>query len=123
MSRTRLMTGRSYQYVAMPAGVIKGALFRLGFQATVTPEIISLPQCVYQSVYPYSVLSPTPQVHFKSNYQKEFKWNQLRYFTLPERNLRASPLLTLVAWELATEIYLMQLTVRRPGFAETSSSS
>lgn len=33
------------QYVMMPAGVIKGALSRLGYNGTVTPEITSLPQC------------------------------------------------------------------------------
>ena len=33
------------QYVAMPAGIIKGALSRLGFQAVVVPEITTLPQC------------------------------------------------------------------------------
>ena len=29
----------------MPAGMIKGALSRLGFQAVVVPEITVLPQC------------------------------------------------------------------------------
>ncbi|KAL0058622.1 hypothetical protein AAF712_014693 [Marasmius tenuissimus] len=37
---------RAKIYVAMPAGIIKGALVRLGYQTvTVTPEINSLPQC------------------------------------------------------------------------------
>ncbi|EKM60675.1 uncharacterized protein PHACADRAFT_65402, partial [Phanerochaete carnosa HHB-10118-sp] len=32
-------------YAAMPAGIIRGALARLGFQAVVVPEITTLPQC------------------------------------------------------------------------------
>lgn len=36
---------KSKIYVALPAGIIKGALSRLGIQATITPEINSLPQC------------------------------------------------------------------------------
>jgi Transport protein particle (TRAPP) component len=35
------------QYVAMPAGIIRGALARLGFQGTVVPEVTSLPQCMH----------------------------------------------------------------------------
>jgi hypothetical protein len=35
------------QYAALPAGIIRGALSRLGFQGTVVPEITSLPQCTY----------------------------------------------------------------------------
>ena len=35
------------QYVAMPAGIIKGALARMGYQATVTPDIPRLPQCAF----------------------------------------------------------------------------
>ena len=41
--RNRLTCGA--QYVAMSAGIIKGALARLGFQAVVVPEITTLPQC------------------------------------------------------------------------------
>jgi hypothetical protein len=37
---------RARIYVAMSAGVIKGALTRLGYNGTVTPEITSLPQCM-----------------------------------------------------------------------------
>lgn len=33
------------QYVAMPAGILRGALVRLGYQAAVVPEILNLPQC------------------------------------------------------------------------------
>ena len=29
----------------MPAGIIRGALSRLGFQGTVVPEVTTLPQC------------------------------------------------------------------------------
>lgn len=36
------------QYVAMSAGIIKGALARLGFQAVVVPEIATLPQCEWR---------------------------------------------------------------------------
>ncbi|OCH94169.1 transport protein particle component [Obba rivulosa] len=39
-------------YVAMPAGIIKGALHRLGYQAAVVPEITSLPQCTFQLKLP-----------------------------------------------------------------------
>lgn len=35
-------------YVAMPAGILRGALIRLGYQAVVVPEIASLPQCSFQ---------------------------------------------------------------------------
>lgn len=37
------------QYAALPAGIIKGALSRLGFQAVVVPEITTLPQCEQSS--------------------------------------------------------------------------
>ncbi|KAJ6512205.1 TRAPP complex subunit trs33 [Mycena vitilis] len=40
------------QYAAMPAGIIRGALSRLGFQTTVSPEITSLPQCTFQVKLP-----------------------------------------------------------------------
>ncbi|KAL0565073.1 hypothetical protein V5O48_016959 [Marasmius crinis-equi] len=44
---------RAKVYVAMPAGIIKGALTRLGYQGvTVTPEINSLPQCTFQVKIP-----------------------------------------------------------------------
>lgn len=39
-------------YAAMPAGIIKGALSRLGFQAVVVPEITTLPQCTFQVKLP-----------------------------------------------------------------------
>ncbi|EPQ61240.1 transport protein particle TRAPP component [Gloeophyllum trabeum ATCC 11539] len=45
-------TKRARMYVAMPAGIIKGALSRLGLQATVVPEITSLPQCTFQVKLP-----------------------------------------------------------------------
>jgi Transport protein particle (TRAPP) component len=35
----------------MPVGIIKGALARLGFQATVTSEITLLPQCTHQPLF------------------------------------------------------------------------
>jgi len=38
---------RGRLYVAMPAGIIRGALSRLGVQATVVPEVTSLPQCMH----------------------------------------------------------------------------
>ncbi|ESK86482.1 bet3 family protein [Moniliophthora roreri MCA 2997] len=44
---------RAKLYVAMPAGIIKGVLSRLGYQGvTVTPEINSLPQCTFQVKIP-----------------------------------------------------------------------
>ncbi|KAF8879927.1 NO signaling/Golgi transport ligand-binding domain-containing protein [Infundibulicybe gibba] len=46
---------RAKLYVAMPAGIIKGALSRLGFHGTVTPEISSLPQCTFQVKLPKNV--------------------------------------------------------------------
>ncbi|TFK68421.1 transport protein particle component [Pluteus cervinus] len=39
-------------YVAMPAGIIKGALLRMGYQAVVVPEVTSLPQCTFQVKLP-----------------------------------------------------------------------
>jgi len=39
-------------YAALPAGIIRGALTRLGFQATVAPEITSMPQCTFQVKLP-----------------------------------------------------------------------
>ncbi|CCL98938.1 uncharacterized protein FIBRA_00945 [Fibroporia radiculosa] len=35
-------------YLAMPAGILKGALIRLGYQAAVVPEVTTLPQCSFQ---------------------------------------------------------------------------
>ncbi|RDB27291.1 Trafficking protein particle complex subunit 6B [Hypsizygus marmoreus] len=37
---------RAKLYVAMPAGIIRGALSRLGFHGAVAPEVTMLPQCV-----------------------------------------------------------------------------
>lgn len=44
------------QYVAMPVGIIKGALARMGYQATVTTEIVQLPQCKLSVKDIYSLL-------------------------------------------------------------------
>ncbi|KAL1754115.1 TRAPP complex subunit trs33 [Schizophyllum commune] len=43
---------RAKIYTAMPAGIIRGALSRMGYNATVTPEITSLPQCTFQIKLP-----------------------------------------------------------------------
>ncbi|TCD68580.1 Trafficking protein particle complex subunit 33 [Steccherinum ochraceum] len=43
---------RAKLYVAMPGGIIRGALSRLGFQAAVVPEITQLPQCTFQVKLP-----------------------------------------------------------------------
>ncbi|CAL1696801.1 unnamed protein product [Somion occarium] len=43
---------RAKLYVAMPGGIIRGALARLGFQAAVVPELSSLPQCTFQVKLP-----------------------------------------------------------------------
>ncbi|KAH9891171.1 transport protein particle component [Cubamyces lactineus] len=43
---------KSRVHVAMPAGIIRGALARLGFQAVVVPEVTNLPQCTFQVKLP-----------------------------------------------------------------------
>ncbi|KAI8983301.1 transport protein particle component [Trametes punicea] len=43
---------QSRLYVAVPAGIIRGALARLGFQAVVVPEVTNLPQCTFQIKLP-----------------------------------------------------------------------
>ncbi|KAI0666187.1 transport protein particle component [Trametes maxima] len=43
---------RAKVYVAMPAGIIRGALARLGFQPVVVPEVTNLPQCTFQVKLP-----------------------------------------------------------------------
>ncbi|TFY79161.1 hypothetical protein EWM64_g4851 [Hericium alpestre] len=42
---------RAKLYVAMPAGIIRGTLLRLGIQAVIVPEI-NLPQCTFQVKLP-----------------------------------------------------------------------
>ncbi|KAF9045052.1 NO signaling/Golgi transport ligand-binding domain-containing protein [Panaeolus papilionaceus] len=37
---------RARLYAAMPAGIVKGVLSRLGYNATVVPEIGTMPQCM-----------------------------------------------------------------------------
>ncbi|KAI0252731.1 transport protein particle component [Lactifluus subvellereus] len=46
-------TRRARVYVALPAGIIRGSLIRLGLNGTVTPEI-NLPQCTFQIKIPKS---------------------------------------------------------------------
>lgn len=41
-------------YVAMSSGIIKGALLRMGYSGTVTPELTNLPQCTFQVKLPRS---------------------------------------------------------------------
>ncbi|KAG5728802.1 Trafficking protein particle complex subunit 6B [Termitomyces sp. T112] len=43
---------RARIYAAMPAGIIRGALARLGYHSTVVPEITILPQCTFQVKLP-----------------------------------------------------------------------
>ncbi|KAJ3517819.1 hypothetical protein NLJ89_g258 [Agrocybe chaxingu] len=43
---------RARIYAAMPAGIIRGVLSRLGYQASVVPEITSMPQCTFQVKLP-----------------------------------------------------------------------
>lgn len=43
---------RAKLYAAMPSGIIRGALSRLGYNATVVPEITSMPQCTFQVKLP-----------------------------------------------------------------------
>jgi len=43
---------RAKLYVAMPGGIIRGALARIGFQAVVVPEVTQLPQCTFQVKLP-----------------------------------------------------------------------
>jgi len=45
-------TKRPRLYAAMPAGITRGALSRLGYVGTVVPEITSLPQCTFQVKLP-----------------------------------------------------------------------
>ncbi|KAF8306905.1 transport protein particle component [Clavulina sp. PMI_390] len=44
----------SRMYLAYPAGLIKGALMRLGLPGTVVPEVTTLPQCTFQVKLPKS---------------------------------------------------------------------
>ncbi|KAG2132398.1 TRAPP complex subunit trs33 [Suillus clintonianus] len=46
---------RAKLYVALPAGIIRGALSRIGFQGTVVPEITTLPQCTFQIKLPKNI--------------------------------------------------------------------
>jgi len=39
---------RARMYAAMPAGIIRGVLLRLGYEASVVPEITTMPQCTFQ---------------------------------------------------------------------------
>ncbi|KAG1725575.1 NO signaling/Golgi transport ligand-binding domain-containing protein [Suillus paluster] len=43
---------RAKLYVALPAGIIRGALSRVGLHGTVVPEITTLPQCTFQIKLP-----------------------------------------------------------------------
>ncbi|KAG5643048.1 hypothetical protein DXG03_001626 [Asterophora parasitica] len=43
---------RARLYVAIPAGIIRGALSRLGFHGAVVPEVTTLPQCTFQVKLP-----------------------------------------------------------------------
>ncbi|KAF8653436.1 hypothetical protein AX16_003944 [Volvariella volvacea WC 439] len=45
-------TRRARLYTAMPAGIIRGSLARLGINATVVPEVTTLPQCTFQVKLP-----------------------------------------------------------------------
>ncbi len=48
------------QYLAYPAGLIKGALQRLGIPGAVIPEITTLPQCAYECDCMWLVSKPSP---------------------------------------------------------------
>ncbi|KAF9219052.1 transport protein particle component [Gyrodon lividus] len=43
---------RAKLYIVLPAGIIRGALARIGLHGTVTPEITSLPHCTFQIKLP-----------------------------------------------------------------------
>ncbi|PAV21664.1 transport particle component [Pyrrhoderma noxium] len=43
---------RARTHIALSVGIIKGALARMGYQATVTPEIQHVPQCTFQIKLP-----------------------------------------------------------------------
>ncbi|TDL22370.1 transport protein particle component [Rickenella mellea] len=43
---------RAKLFVAMPAGIIRGALARIGYHGVVVPEITTLPQCTFQVKLP-----------------------------------------------------------------------
>ena len=55
-----VLTCYAFQYAAMPAGIIRGVLSRLGYVGTVVPEITSLPQCEFISVHVYLLLIYCP---------------------------------------------------------------
>ena len=54
-----VLMGLTTQYVMMPAGIIRGALSRLGLIGVVVPEINALPQCM-PSTSPFVVNSFQP---------------------------------------------------------------
>lgn len=61
------------KYVALPAGLIRGALARIGLHGTVTTEITSLPHCMLtklcSTLLGYLTLH-LPQVRSRSNYPR-----------------------------------------------------
>ena len=61
-----MLTRRNAQYAAMPAGIIRGALARMGFQAAVVPEVTALPQCTSSSI---RISHPTGPNIFEGTFQ------------------------------------------------------
>ena len=63
-------------YVMMPAGIVGGALSRLGLIGVVVPEINNLPQCAYASalllVSVYNELPSTPNRYISNKAAKTF---------------------------------------------------
>ncbi len=49
----------------MPAGIIRGALARLGYVGTVVPEITSMPQCMFIQTSSYMKLMSFPPGTFQ----------------------------------------------------------
>ena len=68
-----VLTCYAFQYAAMPAGIIRGALSRLGYVGTVVPEITSLPQCEILSQFTFISYLFIVQVHFRLSFRKEHR--------------------------------------------------
>ena len=51
----------------MPAGIIRGALMRLGLHGTVTPET-NAPQCMFPTIPVEFFTDKSQQVHSKSKF-------------------------------------------------------
>jgi len=64
------------QYAAMPAGIIRGVLSRVGLSSTVSPEITSMPQCEYTHFLCLTFLTIIVKARFRSSYQKDHDYDR-----------------------------------------------